>query len=113
MKIGYKYPVVYFYSDDLEDSDITMYKAELDIRRSKSEPYEAFISTNSSLFHILLGTQNDGNFLCIPNWHTGCDLVEYENVEWNLRSLLQKEQFLSYEDATAVIYGIKEFSKYI
>ena len=74
MMLPYEYPVVYFYSEDPEDSEVIQKQGQIEPIRLETEPYEAVVSAEGYSFHILFGSQCNGNFLCIPDWHTGCEL---------------------------------------
>ena len=45
--------------------------------------YEADIQGNGYSFHVIVGPQVNGRFLCIPNWHVGCELAALSDVFWN------------------------------
>jgi hypothetical protein len=113
MILPYVYPVVYFHGDDYEDSEVIMQNAEIRPIRLDRQPYEATVNANGFSFHIIFGEQCNGHYLCIPNWHTGCELAALNDISWNLHSLSHNEEALSYEDSTAVIYALYELSRYI
>ena len=74
MTLTYQYPVVYFYGDDEEDSEIIRKEGQIEPLKTDKEPYEAIVSAEGYSFHILFGSQVSGMFLCIPGWHMGCEL---------------------------------------
>ena len=74
MIFSYKYPVVKFFGDDPEDTDVTEKAGSIKTINTDQEPYEAVISAEGSQFHIIFGSYQNGSFLCIPGWHTGCEL---------------------------------------
>lgn len=113
MMLPYEYPVVYFYSDDPEDSEVLQKQGQIEPIRLEAEPYEAVVNAEGYSFHILFGTQCNGNFLCIPNWHTGCELAGLSDVFWNVGSINGRDDSLNYENATAVAYALKELSRLI
>lgn len=113
MKIPYQYPVVYFYGDDYEDSEIIHREGYIEPIKTSSEPYEANITAEGYSFHILFGSQSNGMFLCIPNWHMGCELSYLEDVFWNNESILGNDELFGYENATAIAYALKELKSII
>lgn len=109
MKIPFRYPVVYFYDDDYEDSEIIMKTGHIKPIRTDAEPYEADISADGYSFHAIFGSQSNGMFLCIPNWHVGCELACLNDVFWNHESIMGNAETIGYENATAIAYALKEF----
>ena len=77
------------------------------------EPYEADVSADGYSFHLLFGSQCNGYFLCIPNWHTGCELAWFTDIFWNLESMSGNGSPLSYEHATAIAYALNELGQLI
>ena len=95
MMIHYKYPVVKFFGDDPEDTEVIE---------------KAVISAEGSQFHIIFGSHKNGSFLCIPGWHTGCELSCMDDVFWNHESILGSDERFGYENATAIAYALKELN---
>lgn len=67
MIFSYKYPVVKFFGDDPEDTDVTEKAGSIKTINTDQEPYEAVISAEGSQFHIIFGSYQNGSFLCIPD----------------------------------------------
>lgn len=111
--INYQFPVVMFYGEDYEDSETTLYDAQIYPYNLSQEPYEATVTARGSSYHILFGHQCSGMFLCIPNWNVGCELASLSDVFWNLESIMNSEEKLSYEEATAIAYALKVLDDYI
>ena len=44
MTLTYQYPVVYFYGDDEEDSEIIRKEGQIEPLKTDKEPYEAIVS---------------------------------------------------------------------
>ena len=109
MMFSYKYPVVKFFGDDPEDTEVTEKAGSIKTINTDQEPYEAVISAEGSQFHIIFGSYQNGSFLCIPGWHTGCDLSScVDDVFWNHESILGSDEWFGYENATAIAYALKE-----
>lgn len=102
MKLSYEYPA----TPASASAPATYRTALLKPIRLKKEPYEAVIESQGLSFHIIFGSQINGNFLCIPNWALGCELAEYTNKSWNRTSILNTKSGLDHEDAAAIAYGI-------
>ena len=113
MAIQFKYPVVIFESDDPEDTEISYYKGKITPICLDKEPYEMTLDARGYSFHLIFGSQINGNFLCIPNWQFGCELADYHNRSWNMDSILHEDSQLDYEDATAIVWGLSLVSDYI
>lgn len=65
------------------------------------EPYEIEITVNGYDFHAIFGTQKKGNYLCVPNWELGCELVSYKDRRWNINSIYHTGK-IDYEYACAI-----------
>ena len=103
--IRYWYPVVYLDEDDPEDTLVVRKQGRILPFRLDREPYEADVEACGSCFHLLFGTQVNGMFLCIPDWHVGCELSDLSDRSWNLDSLLKADR-LDYEESTAVVWAL-------
>lgn len=112
MRIDYQYPIVYLEDDDPEDALILHEKGSIHLIRLDREPYECTVDARGSSFHLLFGSQINGNFLCVPNRHAGCELSGLGNQDWNLHSLLETECF-DYEESTAIITALALINKMI
>lgn len=110
MMIHYKYPVVKFFGDDPEDTEVIEKAGRIETIKTDQEPYEAVISVEGSQFHIIFGSHKNGSFLCIPGWHTGCELSCMDDVFWNHESILGSDERFGYENATAIAYALKELN---
>lgn len=77
----------------------------------RNEPYEVEVSARGSYFHLLIGHHAYGNFICIPNWDVGTELVSLSDSFWNLERLNRTK--LKKVDACSVAYALLELSKYI
>lgn len=113
MAIQFQYPVVSFESDDPEDTEIFYYTGRIRPICLDKEPYEMTLDARGCSFHLIFGSQINGNFLCIPNWQFGCELADYNNRSWNMDSILHEDSQLDYEDATAIVWGLSLVSDYI
>lgn len=76
------------------------------------EPYECSLMACGNSYHLIFGSQANGHFLCIPNWHTGCELASYSDTIWNINSLLTTERF-SYDEASAIMTALSTIEELI
>ena len=63
--------------------------------------YEMYVESRSSLM-IIFGETSSGNFLCVPNFNVGCELVELSDRFWNkerLTSVLGEIDGITVEEA--------------
>ncbi len=111
--ISYTYPVVYCCGDNLEDSKIIHKEGYIKTVQLDREPFEADINAEGSSFHIVFGSHCNGNFLCIPNWHVGCELAKFTDIQWNLDSLMGDAESFDYDNATAVVYALNKINDII
>lgn len=113
MKLPFRYPVVYFYSDDYEDSETIFKTGYIEPIKTDAEPYEATVTAEGYSFHVIFGSQCNGMFLCIPNWHLGCELACMNDVFWNHESIMGRAETIGYENATAIAYALKAFQAFL
>lgn len=108
MTISYKYPVTY--SDPTRPA--AQKKGRISPVQLEQEPFEAFVEANGYSFHLLFGSQCNGNFLCIPNWRIGCELSHLSDTFWNEESI-GHDKSLGQDSAAAIAYALKELDQLI
>lgn len=54
-----------------------------------SEPYEISVAFRGLSYHVIFGSERNGNFICIPVLHAGAELSDYSDMRWNRDSLEQ------------------------
>ena len=83
-------PLVFLYppgGEALEDVEVEQGKIRgIDLN---SEPYEVSVDFRGMSYHMIFGSQCNGNFICIPTLHVGAELARYEDMAWNQASLEQ------------------------
>lgn len=105
----YTFPVVHYYGEDDDDYTVTQCSARIYPVKLSSEPYEAELNAMGKSFHLIFGSQTNGNFLCVPNWHMGCELSSLDDVSWNLNSILTDREYpMDFELSTAIAYALRE-----
>ena len=85
----------------------------LEVLQTQSEPYEAVVEAEGYSFHLLVGSHIGGKFLCIPNWHIGCELSDLDDFTWNRESLLNAGSVLEYNSVTAIVKALSIMCRYI
>ena len=63
------------------------WKGEIRLLRVRPGQYEAEIQGRGTYFHILAGQHKYGNYLCIPNHDTGCELSDFSDLFWNTQRI--------------------------
>ena len=101
----YQYPVTPSPASD--STTVIQRKGRIQPIRMEKEPYEAVVSAEGSRFHLLFGSQYSGNFLCIPDWHIGCELSYLDDVFWNQESIAESNHAFREEDVAAIAYALK------
>lgn len=100
---AYIYKIICFYGDEEDDYEIKYRRGYIAPIRLDTEPYEAVIRAEGESFHILSGTQSDGDgFLCIPDWHAGCRLTDWADIAETTHELLGEYELLGYENSIAI-----------
>ena len=77
-----------------------------------TEPYEIKISARGSTFHMIFGSHEYGNYLCIPNWNIGTEMASLSDRFWNYERLIQYAG-LTEVDACSVVDALVKLSKLI
>jgi len=77
-----------------------------------TEPYEAEVSARGSTFHMIFGSHEYGNYLCIPNWNIGTEMASLSDRFWNYERLIQYAG-LAEVDACSVADALVKLSKLI
>ena len=112
-QIFYNFPVTYPSNDYSSNSEVKMLEGNIEPINLSTEPYEMNINALGWSYHVIFGSQINGHFLCIPNWDIGCELAAYDDISWNLNSLLKENSKINYQGASAVLYALKYFKTYL
>lgn len=78
---------------------------DINIRMIRETPYscEAVIQARGSSFHLIAGSYQNGNYLCVPSHGFGCDLSHFSDVFWNSGEI---GKYLNPVDTISLSYGI-------
>ena len=77
------------------------------IRVRQGDPLEAEIEANGWSYHVIVGTQWNGNYICIPNWSVGSELANLEDEFWNYERLKNHTK-LKQDEAKAIAKALAE-----
>ena len=111
MYIPFEYPVVDLDDDDPENGEITYREGKIKPLNLDTDPYEMILKAEGFSFHLIFGRQINGHFLCIPDWHFGCELARLSDIGWNMNAILYHDSLLDYEDVTAITYSLNFISQ--
>ena len=111
--MSFRFPVITFYGDEYDDYEITYHEGRISQANLSGVPYEATVFAFGKSFHLIFGYQSNGMFLCVPNANLGCELSRLTDVNWNLDAILDREQRVNYEEATALAYALCELGRLI
>lgn len=96
--IRFWYPVP---CEDDQESGALHKEGRIRVVNLHHEPYEVHLNTNGYSFHLIFGSQENGHFLCIPDWNVGCELGPYDDRFWNTSSILHTGQ-IGHDEAYAI-----------
>jgi len=51
--------------------------------KGNREKCEFEVRSRGHYYHVVIGTHDFGNFVCIPNWNVGCELSDFSDLFWN------------------------------
>lgn len=72
MTLTYQYPVVYFYGDDEEDSEIIQKEGRIEPLKTDKEPYEAIVSAEgyfaNRIWYLTGSFAQTGNGIIEATW---------------------------------------------
>lgn len=70
-----------------EDDDDASWSCKLKLIDLHPPFYEVILEGRGSSFHVIVGPQINGMYLCIPNWQIGCELSALSDTFWNSEQL--------------------------
>ena len=111
--IFYNFPLIYSVDDSSDNTEVKILEGTIEPIKLSTEPYEMNINALGWSYHVIFGSQINGHFLCIPNWDIGCELAAYDDITWNMNSLLKENSKINYQGASAVLYALKYFKTYL
>ena len=94
-----------------KDSRGAIRTGEMEILRSGGN-LELDIKANGWMFHAIIGSHRDGNFLCIPNWDVGSELAGLDDGFWN-EERLRNHTTLHSDNIKAVVGAVEEADRWI
>ena len=76
-------------------------------------PCEAEVSAGGNRFHLIAGKHAYGNYLCIPNWGIGTEILSLSDCFWNRERLEQDYPELSKVDIISIVKALEALSSYV
>ena len=76
------------------------------------DPLEMDIYANNWRFHTIVGRQESGNYICIPNWSIGSELVLLQDEFWNCERLCNYTS-LEKDNAIAITRALSAIDKWL
>lgn len=67
--------------------------------------YEAVVEARGTCFHLIAGSYQNGNYLCIPNLGFGCDLSQFTDTFWNREQI---SRYFNKVDAESLVSAIAQ-----
>ncbi len=89
---------------------VQKWEGSIELIKQDNRYIEAAITGRGSYFHVIIGPQMNGNFICIPNYEVGSELAAYEDIFWNKERLRRSMGVI---DATTVATGLKHIRELI
>lgn len=81
------------------------WSGEVYLIRKSSDFYEALIHSRGTRFHVIAGSYQNGNFLCVPNHGFGCELSRFSDTFWNTEQICKH---LNPVDTESLVCGIRQ-----
>lgn len=85
--------------------DPKIWTGELHILAHSPYHKEAVITARGTRFHIITGSYENGNYLCVPNMDFGCELSFLSDTFWNTERI--SKHLLNPVDVESLVAGIK------
>ncbi len=64
-----------------------IWSGEICIRSHSPFHKEAVITARGTRFHVIIGSYEYGNYLCVPNMNFGCELSVLSDTFWNAEQI--------------------------
>ena len=93
------------------EEDTYLEEGRIKLIETQHEPYEVSVEFRGFSYHLIFGSQINGNFVCIPWLHIGAELANYRDLRWNTDSL--KRCGLKDDMAEMFAQSLNEVSDYL
>ena len=70
-----------------QDEKTVHWKGEINSYSEHNGFYEMKVSGRGSGIHMIFGSGDNGNFICLPDYSAGCYLANYHDTFWNREAL--------------------------
>lgn len=81
------------------------WNGEIFLIRRTPYSYEALIQSRGTRFHVIAGSYQNGNYLCVPNHGFGCELSRFSDTFWNAEQI---RAHLNPVDTESLVCGIRQ-----
>lgn len=78
-----------------------------------SDPYKMIVRARGSRFDVIFGKGINGNYICIPNWQIGTEIVSLKDRFWNRESLRRADDDISDVDVDSVVDALVAAGNYL
>lgn len=76
----------------------------MDVIRRSSSFCEAVVRARGSFFHLIAGSYQGGNYLCIPDQNIGCGLAKFTDTFWNREQI---SRYMNDVDTESIVSAIR------
>lgn len=80
----------------------------LELLECSSSSCEAVVEARGSSFHLIAGSYQNGNYLCVPNYGIGCELSSFSDKFWNREQLRRQVNDVDAESLVCAISCLPE-----
>ena len=88
----------------LSNDHYTEWKSKIISFTDQGSFFEENVEGRGSAILIIFGMSKHGNFICLPDYKTGCYLAHLRDTFWNSEAL---EPLIGEVDATTVAYALR------
>lgn len=75
-------------------------------------PCEVEVSSRGTWFHMIFGSHEYGNFLCVLNHGIGTEISDLRDVFWNFENLSRHYPDLSEPDLCSIVESLRILAEY-
>lgn len=75
----------------------------IDLLKQTPASCEAVVRARGTSFHLIAGSYENGNYLCVPGHSIGCDLSRFTDTLWNRE---QVSRYLNPVDTESLVCAI-------
>lgn len=80
-----------------------IWTGSINVIRQSPSFCEAVVHARGTLFHLIAGSYQGGNYLCIPDLNIGCGLAKFKDTFWNREQI---SRYLNAVDTESLVSAI-------